>query len=72
MIDSPRAASPRIVRASSKPAISAAALPKLRRKRTAFTEAKGNIQFRRDVYGRDQKVWEALADAGVALRAVRG
>ena len=40
--------------------------------RTAFTEAKGNVQFRRDVYGRDQKVWEALSDAGVALRAVRG
>ena len=40
--------------------------------RTAFTEAKGNVQFRRDVYGRDQKIWQALSDAGVALRAVRG
>ena len=40
--------------------------------RTAFTEAKGNIQFRGDVYGRDAKIWQALADAGVALRAVQG
>lgn len=40
--------------------------------RTAFTEAKGNIQFRGDVYGRDAKIWKALSDAGVALRAVRG
>lgn len=40
--------------------------------RTAFTEAKGRTQFRRDVYGRDARIWAALAKAGVALRAVRG
>ena len=40
--------------------------------RTAFTEAKGKIQFRGDVYGRDARIWDALSDAGVALRAVRG
>lgn len=40
--------------------------------RTAFTQAKGNIQFRRDVYGRDAKIWKALANAGVSLRAARG
>ena len=40
--------------------------------RTAFTQAKGNIQFRGDVYERDVKIWRALENAGVALRAVRG
>ncbi|MEO9824917.1 MAG: L,D-transpeptidase family protein [Paracoccaceae bacterium] len=40
--------------------------------RTAFTQAKGNVQFRRDVYGRDAKIWRALENAGVSLRAVRG
>jgi len=40
--------------------------------RTAFINAKGHIQYRRDVYGRDAQVWEALAKAGVALRAVQG
>ncbi|UYV39546.1 L,D-transpeptidase family protein [Rhodobacteraceae bacterium D3-12] len=40
--------------------------------RTAFTQAKGRTQFRRDVYGRDAKIWNALNKAGVALRAVRG
>jgi murein L,D-transpeptidase YcbB/YkuD len=40
--------------------------------RTAFTEAKGPIRYRRDVYGRDAKIWKALANEGVALRAVRG
>ncbi|MDU8926898.1 L,D-transpeptidase family protein [Alisedimentitalea sp. MJ-SS2] len=40
--------------------------------RTAFTKAKGRIQFRRDVYGRDAKIWNALAKQGVALRAVQG
>lgn len=40
--------------------------------RTAFTEAKGNVQFRRDFYGRDAKVWAAMRDAGVALRALQG
>ena len=40
--------------------------------RTAFINAKGHIQYRRDVYGRDAQVWKALAKAGVALRAVQG
>ncbi len=40
--------------------------------RTAFTTAKGEIQFRRDFYGRDEKIFSALSNAGVALRAVRG
>lgn len=39
--------------------------------RTAFTNAKGPIQYRRDVYGRDAKIWKALANQGVVLRAVR-
>ncbi|WP_299547472.1 L,D-transpeptidase family protein [uncultured Tateyamaria sp.] len=40
--------------------------------RTAFTTAKGHTQYRRDIYGRDAKIWSALANAGVALRAVQG
>lgn len=37
--------------------------------RTAFTLPKGRIQFRRDMYGRDAKVFRALQNAGVVLRA---
>ena len=40
--------------------------------RTAFTTASGGIEFRRDIYGRDAKIWNALAQEGVAVRAVRG
>ncbi|MEM8693039.1 MAG: L,D-transpeptidase family protein [Pseudomonadota bacterium] len=40
--------------------------------RTAFTTAKGKTEFRRDIYGRDAKIWDALNRAGVALRAVQG
>ncbi|WP_299296745.1 L,D-transpeptidase family protein [uncultured Tateyamaria sp.] len=40
--------------------------------RTAFTSPKGHTQYRRDVYGRDAKIWNALSNAGVALRAVQG
>ncbi|WP_415402851.1 L,D-transpeptidase family protein [Tateyamaria sp. SN3-11] len=40
--------------------------------RTAFTTPKGHTQYRRDIYGRDAKVWNALSNAGVALRAVQG
>ena len=40
--------------------------------RTAFTQAKGRTQFRRDIYGRDALIWNALDNAGVSLRAVRG
>ena len=39
--------------------------------RTAFTDAKGRLSFRRDVYGRDAKIYQALIRAGVELRAVR-
>ena len=35
--------------------------------RTAFIDETGTPQFRRDVYGRDAKVWDALERAGVAL-----
>lgn len=40
--------------------------------RTAFTQAKGPTQFRRDVYGRDVAIFDALARAGVSLRSVGG
>ena len=40
--------------------------------RTAFTSVRGPMQYRRDVYGRDARVWQALAREGVELRAVRG
>lgn len=40
--------------------------------RTAFVDDKGRTEFRRDIYGRDAKIWEALAKAGVAMRAVQG
>ncbi|MEL6449817.1 MAG: L,D-transpeptidase family protein [Pseudomonadota bacterium] len=40
--------------------------------RTAFTSPKGHTQYRRDIYGRDAKIWRALSNAGVALRAVQG
>ncbi|HAR51654.1 L,D-transpeptidase family protein [Roseovarius nubinhibens] len=40
--------------------------------RTAFTQAKGPMQYRNDVYGRDARIWSALQQAGVSLAAVRG
>jgi len=40
--------------------------------RTAFSTPKGEMQYRRDVYGRDGKIWDALSKAGVALRSVQG
>ena len=40
--------------------------------RTAFTNVTGSLQFRRDIYGRDAKIWNALARQGVAVRAVQG
>jgi murein L,D-transpeptidase YcbB/YkuD len=40
--------------------------------RTALTTAKGKLEFRRDVYGRDAAIWRALRNAGVALHAVQG
>ena len=40
--------------------------------RTAFTEPKRRLQHRRDIYGRDARIWAAMSSAGVALRSVRG
>jgi murein L,D-transpeptidase YcbB/YkuD len=40
--------------------------------RTAYTQAEGRTQYRRDLYGRDGRIWNALAREGVALRAIRG
>ncbi|RBI70616.1 murein L,D-transpeptidase [Roseovarius sp. TE539] len=40
--------------------------------RTAFTTARGQAQYRKDVYGRDARIWNALSRAGVSLRSVRG
>jgi murein L,D-transpeptidase YcbB/YkuD len=40
--------------------------------RTAFTNVTGSLQFRRDVYGRDARIWAALAREGVVVRAVQG
>ncbi len=39
--------------------------------RTAYTRAKGRIQYRRDIYGRDAAIFNALSKAGVVLRAVQ-
>ena len=40
--------------------------------RTAFTDVRGNMNYRRDVYGRDGRIWSALANAGVVLGTVGG
>ena len=40
--------------------------------RTAYTLVTGNVQFRRDIYGRDALVWEALAREGVEIGGVQG
>ena len=40
--------------------------------RTAFTDADGGINYRADIYGRDARIWEALAGEGVEIRAVGG
>jgi murein L,D-transpeptidase YcbB/YkuD len=34
--------------------------------RTAFADPRGHMEYRRDVYGRDAMIWEALVAAGVA------
>ncbi|MFN3845895.1 MAG: murein L,D-transpeptidase [Paracoccaceae bacterium] len=39
---------------------------------TAFPGAKGQMTYRRDIYGRDAKLFQALEAAGVVLPAVRG
>jgi len=40
--------------------------------RTAFINDHGRADYRRDVYGRDGKIWRALEQAGVALGDVQG
>jgi len=39
---------------------------------TAWPDAKGRMTYRRDIYGRDGRIFDALAAAGVSLRPVRG
>lgn len=39
---------------------------------TAWPTAKGRIEYRRDVYGRDQRIFDALENAGVVLPVVQG
>ena len=40
--------------------------------RTAFTDIRGKLNFRRDVYGRDALIWKALQKAGVEITGVQG
>ncbi|WP_170480621.1 L,D-transpeptidase family protein [Ruegeria arenilitoris] len=40
--------------------------------RTAYIGPRGEVQYRRDVYNRDQKIWDALQKAGVVLPDVQG
>lgn len=40
--------------------------------RTAYIGPKGGVQYRRDVYDRDRKIWAALQKAGVVLPDVQG
>ena len=40
--------------------------------RTATVPTDGRINFRSDIYGRDQLIWQALSSQGVALQTVRG
>ncbi|MEM9581299.1 MAG: L,D-transpeptidase family protein, partial [Pseudomonadota bacterium] len=40
--------------------------------RTAFTSADGRLHHRKDIYGRDAKIWNALRNAGVALPHANG
>jgi len=39
---------------------------------TAYPGSKGQMTYRRDVYGRDGRIFEALEEAGVALSTVQG
>lgn len=39
--------------------------------RTAYTSAKGQVNYRDDVYGRDAILWRALVNEGVVLRTGR-
>jgi murein L,D-transpeptidase YcbB/YkuD len=35
--------------------------------RTAFAGSKGRMEYRRDIYGRDARIWAALVNAGLAV-----
>lgn len=35
--------------------------------RTAFTDSRGRMSYRSDIYGRDAKIWQALVTAGVSV-----
>ncbi|MCK0148936.1 L,D-transpeptidase family protein [Marivita sp. S6314] len=39
--------------------------------RTAFTTAKGQVQYRRDIYNRDARIWNALSAAGVEIGGIQ-
>jgi murein L,D-transpeptidase YcbB/YkuD len=39
---------------------------------TAYPDQKGRIGYRRDIYGRDAALWDALQAAGVELAGVQG
>ena len=39
---------------------------------TAWPDAKGRMTYRRDIYGRDGAIFDALSEAGVVLRGVQG
>ena len=39
---------------------------------TAYTAPKGRISYRRDIYGRDGRLFDALSGAGVELPDVQG
>ncbi|MBV7409693.1 murein L,D-transpeptidase [Maritimibacter sp. DP1N21-5] len=38
--------------------------------RTAYTDTRGVMNYRDDIYGRDARIWDALQAAGVTLRAL--
>lgn len=40
--------------------------------RTAFFKENGRVNYRKDIYGRDKTIFNALSKAGVALEAVQG
>lgn len=40
--------------------------------RTAYTSVDGQMQYRNDIYGRDARIWSALAREGVAISDVQG
>ncbi len=39
---------------------------------TAYPTSKGEMTYRRDIYGRDALIFDALIEAGVELRGVQG